>query len=60
MKQFTMSMFTKTEHLLEAKVEHYESILEKHKSIFQWVKDNPDCHPENIRMEILRLLSELE
>lgn len=60
MKQFVMSMFATKEHLLQAKAAYYERLLNNHKKIFTWVRDNPGCHPENIRKEILRLLEELE
>lgn len=60
MKYFTMSMFASREDLLEEKIAYYEQLLQEHKKIFTWVKNNPGCHPENIRYEILRLLEELE
>lgn len=60
MKEFTMSMFASEEHLLQAKLAYYERLLCTHKKVFTWVRDNPGCHPENIRKEILRLLEELE
>lgn len=60
MKQFTMSMFSSKEHLMQAKIAYYEQLLQEHKKIFTWVERNPGCHPENIRYEILRLLEELK
>lgn len=36
-------------------IEVPEKDLEDLKKTLRWVKDNPGCHPENIRKEILRL-----
>lgn len=60
MKEFTMSMFATHEHLLQAKVAYYEQLLNDHKKVFTWVKENPGCHPKNIQREIIYLLEELE
>jgi len=59
-KEFTMSMFATKEHLMQAKIAYYERILNDHRKIFTWIEQNPDCHPANIRREILRLLEELK
>lgn len=54
-----MKQFAKREHLLESKCTYYESLLAEHKKVFEWIKRNPGCHPENVRQEIERLLEEL-